>query len=177
MRTNISLQLPGRGSVGRQGSTYWPEPQLSLTPLGAMTMMRPNLTIGALLTLVLLTGCGRTEAGPRFQGRIVSHVDTYGSGTGSESNLHREGSMTSGFDYGDSAKPDWTSDIKWCFLRQDGGSDVYRVQWTFRPKNGTGRIRTTEVSFDGKRSARVSGNQWQTISIEPIQSHRDSQQG
>jgi len=92
--------------------------------LGMMTTMKFILTIGLLLALALLSGCNGTEAGPRFQGRIVSHVDTYGSGTGSESRLHREGSMTSGFDYGDPAKSDWTSDIKWCFLRREGGTDV-----------------------------------------------------
>ena len=138
-------------------------------------MMRCIPVTGPLLALVLLSGCNRTEDGPRFQGRIVSHVDGHGSGTGSESVLLREGSMTSGFDYGDSAKLDWSSDIKWCFLRQDGGSDVYRVEWAFRPKNGTGVTQTMDGLYDGGHSARVSGNQWQTISIEPARPEGDSQ--
>ena len=129
--------------------------------------MKSILIIGPLLALFILSGCSRPEAGPRFQGRVVSHVDTYGSGTGVEANLHREGSMTSGFDYGDLAKPDWRSQIEWRFLRQDDGSDVYRVEWTFAPKNGTGLTRTSEASFDGKQSVRVAENEWQTISIEP----------
>lgn len=126
-----------------------------------------GITMGTLLGLILLTGCRPAATGPRFQGRIVSHVDTYGSGTGGESMLNVEGSMASGFDYGDAAKPDWTSDIKWCFLRQDGGNDVYRIEWTFRPTNGASDTQTTEVSFDGTHSAKALGNQWQTISIEP----------
>jgi hypothetical protein len=138
-------------------------------------MTRAILTTGTLLALILVAGCGRTKTGPRFQGRIVSHVDTYGSGTGTESSLRREGSMTSGFDYGDPAKPDWDSDIRWCFVRQDGESDLYRVEWNFRPKTGTGRTQTTEVPFDGKHSARVSENQWQTVSIEPPPPEGDSQ--
>ena len=75
--------------------------------------------------------------------------------------------MTSGFDYGDPAKPDWKSVIKWSFLRQDGRRDLYRVEWIFRPKESIGHTETTEVSFDGKHSARVFENEWQTISIEP----------
>ena len=138
------------------------------TYLGVVTMTRkPVLTIWGLLTLVIVTGCGRTKAAPRFQGRIVSHVDTYGSGTGSESSLDREGSMSTGFNYGDPAKPDWTSDIKWQFLRQDDGLDVYQIEWTFRPQSGAGASQTRGVSFDGLRSVRVSANQWQTVSIEP----------
>jgi len=138
-------------------------------------MMKWVPTIGPLLALVLLSGCDRTEAGPRFQGSIVSHIDGYGSGTGTESILLREGSIMSGFDYGDASKPDWTSDIKWCYLRQDGGSDVYKVEWTFRPKNGTGGKQTIEVFFDGRHSVKISRNQWQTISIEPTRLEGDSQ--
>jgi hypothetical protein len=130
-------------------------------------MMKTMLTTGPLLGLVLLAGCGKSDAGPRFPGRMVSHVDTYSSGTGSESNLDREGSMTSGFDYADSSQPDWTSDIKWCFLGRDGASDVYRVEWTFRPEDGVGRTKATEVSFDGTKSVKVFANQWQVISVEP----------
>ncbi len=140
-------------------------------------MMKAMLTLGTLLGLVVLTGCGSAEIGPRFQGRIVSRVDTYGSGTGNESILHREGSMTSGFEYGDSSKPDWTSDIKWSFLRRDGRSDVYRVAWTFRPKSGAGGTKAKEVSFDGTQSVTVFSNQWEVISVEPEKMKTNSQPG
>jgi hypothetical protein len=129
--------------------------------------MKTMLTIGLLLGSVLLAGCDKSGAGPRFPGRIVSHVGTYGSGTGGESNLDREGSMTSGFHYADSSQPDWTSDIKWCFLGRDRSSDVYRVEWTFRPEKGVGRTEVTEVAFDGTKSVRVFDNPWQVISVEP----------
>ncbi len=141
-------------------------------------IMRTILTIGVLPGLILLYGCGRSEDGPRYQGRIVSHVDTYDSGTGGETILGRKGSMIGGFNYRDPAKPDWTSDIRWYFLRQDGGSDVYRVEWTFRPKSGAGGTQTAEVSFDGKHAVKVFGNQWEVISIEPgtwMKKHRDQE--
>jgi hypothetical protein len=138
-------------------------------------MTRATLTLVALFATVVVDGCGRQEVGPQFRGRIVSHVDGHGSGTGVESDLKREGSMTSGFDYGDPAKPDWTSDIKWRFLRRDGDNDIYRIDWTFRPENGTGGTQTRDVSFDGKQSVRACGNQWQTISIEPTSTQGDSQ--
>jgi hypothetical protein len=131
-----------------------------------MMMTKAMLASWVMLGLVVLAGCGKTE-GPRFGGRIVSHVDTYGSGTGSESNLDREGSMTSGFEYGDSSKTDWTSEIKWRFIGRDGASDVYRLDWTFRPKGGTDVSDTKEVAFDGQKSVKVFSNQWQVVSIEP----------
>ena len=153
----------------------WEIPDNNL--LGETTMAKPIPTIFAFLGILLVGGgCGKTAVGPRFQGRVVSHVDEYGSGTGTESILRHEGSFDSGFNYGDPAKPDWTSEIKWIFLRQDGAKDVYQVEWTFRPKNGTGSTQTLEVSFDGKQSARVCGNQWQTISIEPKSAEGNSQQ-
>lgn len=129
--------------------------------------MKTYSTTGLALALVILPGCSKKDVQPRFQGAFVSHVDTYGSGTGSETKLTREGSLVGGFDYGDPTKADWTSNITWSFLHHDGGSDVYRIEWTFRPKTGTGGTKTKEISFDGTRSVRVFANQWQTISIEP----------
>jgi hypothetical protein len=140
-------------------------------------MMKAILKMGTLLGIVILTGCGSEESSPRFQGRIVSHVDAYGSGTGNESSLRRKGSMTSGFDYGDSSKPDWTSDIKWSFLRQDGEIDVYRVEWIFSPKSGTSGTKVKEVNFDGTKSVTVFSNQWQVISVEPGRTKTNSQPG
>jgi hypothetical protein len=117
--------------------------------------------------LVLVGGCGETDSGPRFGGRVVSHVDTYGSGTGSEAQLDEEGTLSSGFEYGDATKPDWTSEINWRFLRQDGDEDVYRIDWTFRMKDGAGASNMKEVSFDGQESVKVFANHWQVVSIEP----------
>jgi hypothetical protein len=145
--------------------------------LGVVTMMKAVLGTWALLGLVLVGGCGETEEGPRFGGRVVSHVDTYGSGTGSDAELGMEGSMSSGFEYGGASKPDWTSDIKWRFVGRDGDSDVYRLDWTFRPKGGTGVSDTKEVSFDGAESVKVFGNQWQVISLEPGAMMENSKQG
>jgi hypothetical protein len=139
-------------------------------------MMKAMHTVVALFGLALPSGCGRPDvATPRFAGTVVSRVDTYCSGTGVQSVLHRQGSMTSGFDYGDPSKADWTSDIKWHFLRRDGQSDVYRVEWTFRPEGGTGGTKTREVSFNGTQAVRVFDNQWQVISIEPGSMKTDSQ--
>lgn len=123
--------------------------------------------VGALAGLALLASCAKPDVGPRFAGTVVSHVDTYGSGTGTQSVLGREGSMRSGFDYGDSSKVDWTSDVTWRFLRRDGANDVYRVEWTFRPKGGASDPGAKEVSHDGTDAVRIFENQWQVISIEP----------
>ena len=59
--------------------------------------------------------------------------------------------MRGGFDYGDSSKVDWTSDVTWRFLRCDDKNDVYTVEWTFRPKRGASVTKAKEVSFDGSR--------------------------
>jgi hypothetical protein len=139
-------------------------------------MTKTGMNIVAPLAVVLVAaGCSKVPARPRFEGRIVSHVDEYGSGTGGESALSADGSMISGFDYGDPAGPDWTSDIKWRFLRRDGSRDVYRVGWTFRPKGGSVGTKTKEAAFDGMDTVRVFENQWQVISIEPGPMKRNSQ--
>ncbi len=138
-------------------------------------MTRGRLATWVMLGLVVLGGCGETEDGPRFGGRVVSHVDSYGSGTGGEAELDREGSMSSGFEYGDAPKPEWTSEITWRFLGHDGDSDVYRLDWTFRPKGGAGVSDTKEVSFDGAESVRVFANPWQIVSIEPKERVKNTQ--
>jgi len=119
------------------------------------------------LGVVLLSGCGEGDGGLRFGGRVVSHVGTYGSGTGSEAELDEEGTLSCGFEYGDASKQGWTSQIKWRFLRQDGDSDVYRIDWTFRMKDGASVSNSKEVSFDGKESVQAFANHWQVVSIEP----------
>ena len=79
----------------------------------------------------LLLGCARETPVPRFAGTIVSHIDYYGSGTGTSSQLSSTGQMRTGFDYTDDSKRDWKADIKWAFVRREGGADVYRVEWKF----------------------------------------------
>ena len=134
--------------------------------------MRPMYKAIAVLGFALLAGCGKLDGGPRFVGTVVSYVDTYGSGTSNRAVLRREGSMKSGFNYGDlykgdSSKVAWTSRIAWRFLRRDGANDVYRVEWIFRPKGGSSDTKAKEVSFDGVKAVRVFDNQWEVISIEP----------
>jgi hypothetical protein len=130
-------------------------------------MMKAMYIVGALVGLALLASCTKSDVGPRFAGTVVSHVDTYGSGTGTQSVLRREGSIRSGFNYGDSSKVDWTSDVTWRFLRRDGTNDVYRVEWTFRPNGGASDPEAKEVVYDGTEAVRIFANQWQVISIEP----------
>lgn len=134
--------------------------------------MRAMYRASAVLGLALLAGCGKLDGGPRFAGTVVSHVDTHDSGTGNQAVLRREGSMRSGFNYGDlykgdSSKVAWTSRVAWRFLRRDGVNDVYRVEWIFRPKGGSSDTKAKEVSFDGVKAVRVFDNQWEVISIEP----------
>ncbi|MCE9613832.1 MAG: hypothetical protein K8T26_06115 [Lentisphaerae bacterium] len=139
--------------------------------------MKRYAFIGSLaLAVVILSGCAKKDLTPRFAGRIVSHVDTYGSGTGGQSELKPDGSMRSGFKYGDPAKPDWTSDIKWRLIRQRGEADLYRVEWTFTLRNTAGNTKAAEVPFDGRKSVLVFSNQWQVVSIEPGMTKEDSQQ-
>ncbi len=130
-------------------------------------MVKVMVVMWTMVGVVVLGGCGERDGGARFGGRVVSHVDAYGSGTGSEANLDGEGSLKSGFEYGDASKTDWTSEIKWRFLRQDGDNDVYRVDWTFRLKGGTPVSDTKDVAFDGQKSVKVFSNEWQVVSIEP----------
>jgi hypothetical protein len=139
--------------------------------------MRPRSIVDVVFVLALLAGCAKSDVGPRFAGRVVCHVDAYGSGTGNQSVLGRAGSMRSGFDYGDSFKVDWTSDVTWRFLRSDDTNDVYTVEWTFRPKGGASNTKAKEVSFDGTQAVRVFENQWQVISIEPDSITTNSQDG
>ena len=143
-------------------------------------MMRCMSIACVTLSLAVLSGCGKTDFTPRFAGRIVSHVDAYGSGTGGETALKREGSMRSGYQYGDPARSDWTrsdwtSDIKWQLIGQKGEADLYRVEWRFAFRNTAGSTRVGEVPFDGMKPAIVFSNQWQTVSIEPGMTKKDSQ--
>ena len=75
--------------------------------------------------------------------------------------------LPGGFSYGDSAKSDWNSDIRWTYLRRDGVKDVYRIEWTFRLRDGVASTRDLELAFDGFQPSIIPGNEWQVISIEP----------
>jgi hypothetical protein len=102
-------------------------------------------------------------------GTIVSHIDSYGSGTGSRSELSSSGQMVTGFDYGNPAKPDWKGSIKWQLLRREGKSDVYQIEWNFEPMKGTSTSKTEELSFDGVTPSKLVVNTQWVISIEPVQ--------
>ncbi len=103
----------------------------------------------------------------RYSGSIVSHVDSYGSGTGSRQRLSSLGQMTSGFDYGDPAKTDWKASINWRFLMREGESDVYQIEWNYKPKVGAPTHKVEELSFDGVMPAKLVVNEQWVISIEP----------
>lgn len=102
-----------------------------------------------------------------YSGSIVSHVDSYGSGTGSSTLLSSSGNAKSGFSYGDPSKTSWKGSIKWQLLRREGTSDVYRVEWRFEPKGGTPAHKVEELYFDGVISAKLVVNPHWVISIEP----------
>ena len=99
-------------------------------------------------------------------GTIVSHIDSYGSGTGSRTALSNSGQMNTGFDYSDAAKTDWKGSIKWRLLRTEGKSDVYEIEWNFKPSNGISTSKVEELAFDGVRPAKLVVNQQWVISIE-----------
>ncbi len=102
-------------------------------------------------------------------GTIVSHIDSYGSGSGSRTALSSSGQMITGFDYSDSAKTDWKGSIKWRLLRSNGKSDVYEIEWSFKPKEEAATKKTEELSFDGVTPAKLIVNTQWVISIEPVQ--------
>lgn len=105
----------------------------------------------------------------RYSGSIVSHVDSYGSGTGGSQHLANLGQMNAGFDYGDSSKTDWKGSIKWRYLRKESNSDVYKVEWEYKPKGGSPTHKVDELSFDGVSPATLVVNEQWVISIEPDQ--------
>jgi hypothetical protein len=129
------------------------------------------MAIALLLTGPILASAQTTSNGPTAvrSGTIVSHIDSYGSGTGSRSELSSSGQMVTGFDYGDPAKPDWKGSIKWQLLRREGKSDVYQIEWNFKPTKGTSTSKTEELSFDGVTPSKLVVNTQWVISIEPVQ--------
>ena len=129
--------------------------------------MRRQATWLLLLLPLCLMGCSNKTPVARFAGRIVSHVDSQESGTGASSQLSATGQMQTGFQYKDKSKTDWKADIKWSFLRSDGGSDVYRIQWIL---NGSSVAQSAELSFDGKTPAKLRLTDQLFVSIEPMPS-------
>lgn len=109
----------------------------------------------------------RSLASAGHSGTIVSHVDSYGSGTGSSHDLSSSGQMVTGFDYGDAAKVDWKGSVKWRLLRREGQSDLYQVEWSYKPKDAEPTGKTEELSFDGVMPAKLVVNEQWVISIEP----------
>lgn len=129
--------------------------------------MRRQVARFLLFLPLLSVSCTNDKPVPRFAGTIVSHVDSQGSGTGTSSQLSTTGQMRTGFDYTDESKTDWTADIKWSFLRRDGGSDVYRIEWA---RNGASVSQSAQLSFDGKSPAKLRLTDQLFISIEPMPS-------
>lgn len=75
--------------------------------------------------------------------------------------------MGTGFDYTDESKTDRKADIKWSFLRRDGGSDVYHIEWV---QIGSSVPQSAELSFDGTSPAKLRLTDQLFISIEPMPS-------
>lgn len=119
------------------------------------------------ILLLYFAGCSSDRPVPRFAGTIVSHVDSYGSGTGTSHQLSSTGQMLTGFDYTDTSKTDWTAEIKWSFLRREDRFDVYRVEWEFKATSGSSSPNVAELSFDGVAPAKLTVNEHLVISIEP----------
>ena len=91
-----NVSLPRLGDVCR----YALEKDLGMT-------VKPTLLLMSALVVVNLSGCASETPVARYSGSIVSHVDSYGSGTGGSQHLANLGQMAAGFDYGDSSKTDW----------------------------------------------------------------------
>lgn len=130
---------------------------------------KPTLLLMLAVVVANLSGCASKPPVPLHSGSIVSHVDSYASGTGSSQHLRNLGSMVTGFDYGDSSRTDWTATIKWGFLRCEGNSDVYQVKWEYKPKGGSPIRKAEELSFNGASPAKLVVNEQLVISIEPSQ--------
>jgi len=131
--------------------------------------VKPTLPLMMSLVVATLSGCTSETPVARYSGSIVSHVDSYGSGTGGRQHLANLGQMGAGFDYGDSSRTDWKASIKWNFLRSEGNSDVYQVEWEFKPQGGSPTRKVEELSFDGAIPAKLVVNEQWVISIEPEQ--------
>jgi hypothetical protein len=131
--------------------------------------VKPILLVMIALVFANLSGCATKTPVAQFSGSIVSHVDSYGSGTGGSQELANLGQMAAGFDYGDSSKTDWKGSIQWSFLRSEGNSDVYQIKWEFKPQGGSPTRKVEELSFDGVIPAKLVVNEQWVISIEPDQ--------
>ncbi len=117
--------------------------------------------------LLCFTGCDSETPVPRFAGTVVTHVDSYGSGTGVSKQLTTSGQIGPGFNYGDTTKADWKAQIKWSFLRTEDDADVYRVEVTFNSSGGISSSKNGMLRFDGVTPAKLTVNKQLIISIEP----------
>lgn len=129
--------------------------------------LKPILMLMIALVVANLTGCSNEQPVARYSGSIVSHVDSYGSGTGGSQPLANLGQMAAGFEYADALKADWKANIKWSFLRSEGNSDVYQIEWDFKPEGRTRTHKAEELSFDGRNPAKLVVNEQWVISIDP----------
>lgn len=134
--------------------------------------MWPKFIVVSLVFVAgLCAGCTSESPVVRHAGRVVSHVDSYGSGTGNSQRLQAAGEMVVGFSYGDPSRRSWKGKVKWALLRQEGDADVYRVESEFSPENGASVRESQSLSFDGESAAVIVVNDQWAISIEPDQSH------
>ena len=124
--------------------------------------------------LACLGGCAHETPVPRFAGVVISHIDAYGSETGGRHKLSSDGEMSTGFDYTDTSQTDWSADIRWSFLREEGDADVYRIKCEFTPKGGASSRTVDELIFDGSRPAKLPVNEQLIISIEPQNSAEEA---
>ena len=129
--------------------------------------MKTILIHSPICLLLCFAGCADETPVATFPGMIVSHVDSYGSGTGTRSQLSSTGQMRTGFDYADTSRANWTADIKWSFLRREDGTDVYRIECEFKTKGGSSSRSVRELSFDGVAPSKLTVNEQLVISIEP----------
>ncbi|MFK7776746.1 MAG: hypothetical protein QM501_01325 [Gimesia sp.] len=129
--------------------------------------MKTKLLNLPVFLLLCFTGCVSETPVPRFAGTVVSHVDSYGSGTGVSKQLSTSGQMDSGFNYGDTTKADWKAQIKWSFLRTEDNADVYRVEVAFNSPGGISSSKVELLRFDGVTPAKLTVNKQLIISIEP----------
>ncbi len=103
----------------------------------------------------------------RYSGSIVSHVGSYGSGTGGSQHLANLGQMSTGIKYGETSKTHWNGSIKWRYLRKESNSDVYKVEWEYKPTGGSPTHNVDELAFDGVSPTKLVVNKQWVISIEP----------
>jgi len=122
-----------------------------------------------LLTLVATTGCGVNSLAPAYFGRVVSFSDHFDSNNYNSTFItSSKGAVMHGYGDSDPKTSDWSSDIKWEFLRHEKGNDIYRIEWTFQIDGGAKETGSKEIAYDGSHAVHVTCNKnLQYLSIEP----------